>query len=90
VQAWDDAPHPQRLLLIALAEEPTGSPYAAAYHERHDLPANPTLQNALVGLIKKELVARSEGGEYHIIEPFLAAWIEREQDDYGVAAQLRA
>ena len=33
---------------------------------------------------------RSEGGEYLIIEPFLARWIEREQEDYGVAARLRA
>ena len=89
-QVWDDAPHPQRLLLIALTEEPTGSPYSAAYHERHELPANPTLQNALAGLIRKELVARSDGGEYLIIEPFLSAWIEREQADYGVAGRLRA
>ena len=37
----------QRLLLLALAEEPAASPYSAEYHERHDLPANPTLQSAL-------------------------------------------
>jgi hypothetical protein len=89
-QVWDDAPHPQRLLLIALMEEPTGSVYSAAYHERHELPANPTLQNALAGLIRKELVGRTDGREYRIIEPFLAQWIEREQTDYGVAAALRA
>ena len=81
---------PGQFVRVSLAAEPTPSPYAAVYHERHELPANPTLQNALVGLIKKELVGRSEGGEYLIIEPFLARWIEREQEDYGVAARLRA
>ena len=70
--------------------EPTPSPYAAVYHERHELPANPTLQNALVGLIKKELVGRGEEASTVIIEPFLARWLEREQEDYGVAARLRA
>ncbi len=78
-QLWDDAPHPQRLLLLALAEDPTGSVYAAEYRERHDLPATPTLQTALAGLQRKELVGRAEGGEYHVIEPFLAEWLLREQ-----------
>jgi hypothetical protein len=78
-QLWDDAPRPQRLLLLALAEEPTRSVYAAEYHERHELPATPTLQTALAGLIRKELVGRAEGGEYRVIEPFLAEWLLREQ-----------
>jgi hypothetical protein len=78
-QLWNDAPHPQRLLLFALAEEPTRSPYAADYHARHDLPATPTLQTALAGLQRKELVGRAAGGEYRVIEPFLAEWLQREQ-----------
>jgi uncharacterized protein len=78
-QLWNDAPHPQRLLLLALAEEPTRSPYAAEYHARHDLPATPTLQTALAGLQRKELVGRAAGGEYRVIEPFLAEWLQREQ-----------
>jgi uncharacterized protein len=79
-QLWDDAPRPQRLLLLALAEEPTRGVYAAEYHARHELPATPTLQTALAGLIRKELVGRAEGGgEYRVIEPFLAEWLLREQ-----------
>jgi uncharacterized protein len=77
-QLWDDAPRPQRLVLLALADEPTSSVYSAGYHERHELPATPTLQTALNGLIRKEIVGRAEDREYRIIEPFLAEWLERE------------
>jgi uncharacterized protein len=78
-QLWDDAPHAQRLLMLALAAEPTGSVYSAGYHSRHELPANPTLQTALAALIKKEIVGRSSDGEYRVIEPFFSEWLEREQ-----------
>jgi hypothetical protein len=79
VQLWDDAPHPQRRLMLALADEPTRGVYSTDYQSRHDLPANPTLQTALGGLIHKEIVGRNDAGEYHLIEPFLAEWLERDQ-----------
>ena len=78
-QIWDDAPHPQRLLLLALAAEPTRGVYSADYHSRHELPAAPTLQTALRGLQRKELAGRNADGEHCIIEPFLAEWLLREQ-----------
>jgi hypothetical protein len=79
VQVWDDAPLPQRLLLVALGEEPARSIYSRAYAERHELPATPTLQTAVAGLIRKELVGRNEEREYCLVEPFLAEWLRREQ-----------
>ena len=88
VQLWDEAPHPQRLLMLALAEEPAARVYSSDYHSRHELPANPTLQTALAGLIQKEIVGRTREGEHRIIEPFLADWFEREQSDYGAARKL--
>lgn len=81
-QLWDDAPHAQRLLMLALAAEPTGGVYSAGYHSRHELPANPTLQTALAALIKKEIVGRSTDGEYRVIEPFFPEWLEREQREH--------
>jgi uncharacterized protein len=88
-QLWDDAPHPQRLLMLALAAEPSRNLYSAGYHSRHELPANPTLQSALAGLVKKEIAGLDGDGEYCVIEPFLAEWLQREQRDYGVGQQLR-
>ena len=78
-QIWDDAPHPQRLLMLALAAEPTPGVYSADYHSRHELPATPTLQTALSGLQRKELAGRNAEGDHCIIEPFLAEWLLREQ-----------
>jgi uncharacterized protein len=79
VQLWEDAPRSQRLLMLALAAEPTPGVYSSDYHSRHDLPANPTLQIALAGLIKKEIVGRDRTGDYGIVESFLAEWLRREQ-----------
>jgi hypothetical protein len=80
VQLWDHATQPQRLLMLALADEPARGVYSSDYHSRHELPANPTLQTALAGLVHKEIVGRNAAGEYVLIEPFLADWLEREPD----------
>jgi AAA+ ATPase superfamily predicted ATPase len=87
---WDDATHHQRLLMLALSEEPSSALYSESYHGRHELPSNPSLQRALGGLVRKEIVGRNEDGDYCVIEPFLAEWLEREQSGYDVAKQLRA
>jgi hypothetical protein len=89
-QLWDEAPHAQRLLMLALAEEPTGSIYSAAYREGHELPATPTLQTALAGLIRKEIAGRDADGDYRVIEPFLAEWLQREQRDYAMSDLTRS
>jgi len=87
-QLWDDAPHAQRLVLLALADEPTRSVYAAEYHERHELPSNPTLQTALAALTRKELVGRDDEGRHCVVEPFLGSWLRREQRDYALVREL--
>jgi hypothetical protein len=71
-------------------DEPTRSLYAAGYHLRHELPANPTLQTALAGLVRKEIVGRNGEGEHSVIEPFPAEWLQREGRSYGVGQRLRA
>ena len=74
---WEDASRGQRLLLLALSEEPTGSVYAEEYRARHELPPNPSLQTALRALVRKDIVGRDEDGDHCVIEPFLAEWIRR-------------
>lgn len=86
---WDEAPRPQRLAMLALAAEPTTGVYAAAYHERHELPANPTLQTALAALRKKEIVGVDADGRYRVIEPFLSQWLEREARDDAASRLTR-
>ena len=48
-QLWDDAPHPQRLLMLALADEPSRSLYSSDYHSRHELPGNPDTADCACG-----------------------------------------
>ena len=88
-QIWESATPSQRLLMVALAEETTSSPYSAAYRERHELPSTPTLQTALDALLRREIVARDGAGEYVVAEPFLVEWLRREQHRGGIP-RLRA
>jgi hypothetical protein len=71
---WDRAATTQRQLLQALAVEP-GRPYSGDYRARHGLPAVSSIQRAIEALTGDELIAKTETGEYLVVEPFLAAWI---------------
>ena len=86
---WDDATHNERLLLIALAQEPAGA-YGEDYRSRHDLPSPSHVQRAAGELVKEEVVGREPKGSLRIVEPFFADWVSREQADYGVASELQA
>jgi hypothetical protein len=89
-QLWDEAPRAQRLLILALADEPTSGIYSADYHQRHELPANPTLQTALAALVKKEIAGRDADANYALIEPFLAEWLRREERDDAMSELTRS
>jgi hypothetical protein len=73
---WEKSARAQRQVLQALAAEP-GRPLVREYRRRHGLPGASTVQRALDALVKDELVARDERGEYRIAEPFLAEWLLR-------------
>lgn len=86
---WEDATEHERLLLLALAEEP-GQLYSGEYQGRHDLRSSSHVQRAVTALVKEEVVGRSEVGDYLIVEPFLAEWINRGQSASPVLDELRA
>ena len=75
---WDDATHNERLLLIALAQEP-----AARLRRGVPQPARSSLAEphpACRGeLVKEEVVGREPNGSLRIVEPFFAEWVSREQ-----------
>ena len=86
---WDDATHNQRLLMLALAEEPSARLYSEDYQARHGLPASTYVQRAVGALVKEDVVGKS-GGVYSLIEPYLADWLRREQSDYEITRRLRS
>ncbi len=72
---WDNASAHQRVILEALAAEP-GHPLRAEYRRRHRLPTTSSVQRALQGLERAELIGRANGRAW-IAEPFLAEWLQR-------------
>ena len=81
---WEDASHNQRLLLLALALEPTDGPYRPSYRESHQLPPKGSIPQTLDYLQRDEVVGLDEDGRWSIIEPFFAEWVKREQTSYGL------
>ena len=74
---WDTVSRTQRLVLQALATEPTRAVTASEYRYRHGLPVSSSVQRALDALAAAELVVKERPGAYRIAEPFLAEWILR-------------
>jgi hypothetical protein len=75
---WEEASRNERLLLLALAEEP-GRVFSGDYRREHRLPAATNVQKSLAALVRRELVAKGEDDRYRIIEPFLADWVAQTQ-----------
>ena len=74
---WERASQGQRLVLQALASEPTTTVTAAEYRNRHALGAPSTVARALEALGEQELLRQVAPGHYVIAEPFLTEWLRR-------------
>lgn len=68
-------PHSQVRVLESLALDPTDSPHAREYIQKHNLSRGGGLQGALASLEQKGLVYGAELG-YRIALPFLGAWLK--------------
>jgi uncharacterized protein len=87
---WDDATHNERLVMLALAEEPSARLYSEDYQSRHGLPSSTYVQRAVGALAKEDIVGKNDANTWVIIEPFLADWLQREQAEYDVSLRLRS
>jgi hypothetical protein len=75
---WDGATRNERLVLLALTPGP-GNLYAEETRALAGLPAPTFVQRAVTGLLREDVVEKAPDGRYRIAEPFLAAWLRREQ-----------
>lgn len=73
---WEDATPNERLVLLALYEEP-GGVYGEAYRRRHGLPASASVQRAVTSLMRGDAIERGADGMWQLAEPFLAEWLDR-------------
>jgi hypothetical protein len=74
---WERAAKAQRLVLQALALEPTSTLTSSEYRQRHGLPAPSSIARAVEALLEDELVRQLAPGAYVISEPFLSEWLSR-------------
>jgi uncharacterized protein len=74
---WEHASPVQRLVLQALALEPTTTLTAREYRNRHGLPGTSSVARAVEALVEDELLRQVAPGHYSIAEPFLAEWLRR-------------
>jgi hypothetical protein len=72
---WEGLSNVQKLVLQALARE-AGRPYTEEYRDNHDLPPLSGVQKALSALSQREVVL-GQSGEYRVVEPFLAEWLNQ-------------
>ena len=72
---WQNASKLQRLLLIALVEDPDLSPLSKEFMLRHGLGPPSSIQASLRSLMNKGLVTRSIEGDYALTDRFMAYWI---------------
>jgi hypothetical protein len=73
---WDRLPGTQRALLLALAREP-GRVYSEDYRRRHKLGSASTVQRALSGLEKLDLIDSNTGGGQALADLFMRIWLRR-------------
>jgi hypothetical protein len=74
---WEHAAPVQRLVLQALALDPTSALTAREYRHRHGLPGTSSVARAVEALLGDELLGQVAPGHYVIAEPFLTEWLRR-------------
>jgi AAA+ ATPase superfamily predicted ATPase len=85
---WELATRNERLVLLALSAEPLNL-YTEETRNRFGLPAATFVQRAVRALVREDVIEKEPSGRYRISEPFLAEWVNREQQAGGVAAARR-
>ena len=74
---WQTVSPAQRLLLIALAQDPDAQPFSREFQFRHKIGPSSSIKASLVSLIRKGVLFQTlRGGKYRFSDLFMPYWIE--------------
>lgn len=71
---WSGLTLIQKSVLKAFAQEPTSTPYAREFLERHRLSIGGT-QRAMEVLLSRDLIEKDSENKYRLTDPIMAAWL---------------
>jgi hypothetical protein len=71
---WSGLTLIQKSVLKAIAQEPTPSPYAREFLERHRLSIGGT-QRAMKVLFSRDLIEKGSENQYRLTDPIMGAWL---------------
>ncbi len=72
---WQTATQIQKILLIALADDPQALPFSKDFQLSHGIGPSSTIKASLVSLLKKGILYRTIEGRYLFVDRFMPYWI---------------
>lgn len=73
---WQTATAAQRLLLIALAQDPGALPFSRDFQMRHGIGPSSSIKASLDSLLKKGILLKTLEGRYRFVDKFMPYWLQ--------------
>ena len=73
---WQTASQQQRILLIALSQEPNAKPFSKDFQLKHAIGPSSSIKASLDSLVKKGILFRFPEGTYQFSDTFMQYWIK--------------
>ena len=81
---WHTASPQQKLLLMALSDEPDAKPFSRDFQITHGIGPSSSIKASLDSLVKKGILRRRKDGSYQFSDAFMLYWIRSmQQTDAG-------
>jgi hypothetical protein len=73
---WQTTTPLQRVLLMALSEEPDAPPFSKDFQLRHGIGPSSSIKASLDSLCKKGILRKTLEGRYRVTDLFMPYWIK--------------
>lgn len=74
--AWQTATQSQKILLIALANDPQALPFSKDFQIKHGIGPSSSIKASLASLKKKGILFQTLEGRYRFVDQFMPYWID--------------